>query len=118
MGRHCVRTWSSTQGAVALSSAEAEFYALVDAVLRAQWLLSVLSELGVSTISPVAEVFTDSAAAKSFVSKRGLGKMRRIELRELKLQKEVGEGMVIVRKVSGDRNPADAMTKFLSQTQL
>ena len=29
-GSHCWRTWASTQGAVALSSAEAEFYAMVD----------------------------------------------------------------------------------------
>ena len=67
LGKHCLRTWSSTQGAIALSSAEAEFYAMVDAVLRAKWMLSVLSELGVSRVSPVAEVWTDSSAAKSFV---------------------------------------------------
>ena len=107
-----MRTWSSTQSAIALRTAEAEIYALVDAVLRAKWLLSVLSELGVTDVSPVAVVFTDSSAAKSFVSKRGLGRMRHIELRELWLQKEVGEGKVIVRNVSGHRNPADAMTKF------
>ena len=118
MGQHCVRTWSSTQSAIALSSAEAEFYALVDAVLRAKWLLSVLSELGVAKVSPVAQVLTDSAAAKSFVSRRGLGKMRHIELRELWLQKEVGEGKVIVSKMPGAQNPADAMTKFLGRTQL
>ena len=118
IGRHCVRTWSSTQSAIALSSAEAEFYAMVDAVIRAKGMLNLLAELGLSSISPVAEVFTDSSAAKSFVSKRGLGKMRHLELRELWLQKEVGEGRVVVRKVAGDRNPADAMTKFLSRTQL
>ena len=118
LGQHCVRTWSSTQSAIALSSAEAEFYALVDAVLRAKGALGILSELGVSGVSPVAQVFTDSSAAKSFVSKRGLGRMRHIELRELWLQREVGEGRVIVRKVAGDQNPADAMTKFMSRSQL
>ena len=75
-------------------------------------------ELGVSSVSPVAEVFTDSSAAKSFVSKRGLGRMRHLELRELWLQREVGEGKVIVQKIAGDRTPADAMTKFLSVSQL
>ena len=81
-------------------------------------MLSVLSELGVAEVSPVAQVLTDSSAAKSFVSKRGLGKMRHMELRELWLQKEVGEGRVIVRKVPGHQNPADAMTKFLTRLQL
>ena len=117
MGGHCLRTWSSTQSAIALSSAEAEFYALIDAVLRAKWMQRVLEELGVP-VSPIAEAFTDSSAAKSFVSKRGLGRMRHLELRDLWLQREVGEGKVLVRKVAGDRNPADAMTKFLSRSLL
>ena len=108
-----MRTWSSTQGAIALSSAEAEFYALIDAALRAKWAQSVLSELGVP-VSPIAEAWTDSAAAKSFVSRRGLGKMRHLELRDLWLQREVGDGKVVVRKVPGTANPADAMTKFLT----
>ena len=112
LGQHCIRTWSSTQGAIALSSAEAEFYALIDAVLRAKWAQSVLFELGVS-VSPVAEAYTDSSAAKSFVSKRGLGKMRHLELRDLWLQREVGDGKVSVHTVLGTENPADAMTKFL-----
>ena len=118
LGCHCIRTWSSTQSAIALSTAEAEFYALVDAVLRAKGALSILSELGVPVESQVVEVFTDSAAAKSFISKRGLGKMRHLELRELWLQREVGEGKAVVRKVAGARNPADAMTKFLSRAEL
>ena len=45
LGGHCVRTCSSTQGAIALSSTEAEFYALIDAVLRAKWARRVLEEL-------------------------------------------------------------------------
>ena len=111
-GKHCLRTWSSTQGAIALSSAEAEFYALIDAVLRAKWMQTVLRELGVP-VSSVAEACTDSSAARSFVSKRGLGKMRHVELRNLWLQREVGDGQVIISKVPGVQNPADAMTKFL-----
>ena len=111
LGAHCLRTWSSTQGAIALSSAEAELYALIDAVLRAKWAQSVLGELGVP-IAPVAEACTDSSAAKSFVSRRDLGKMRHLDLRDLWLQREVGDGKVIVRKVAGEQNPVDAMTKF------
>ena len=56
---------------------------------------------------------TDSSAAKSFVSRGGLGKMRHIEIRDLWLQKEVLKGMVKVVKVAGEDNPADLMTKFL-----
>ena len=119
LGGHLLRTWSSTQSAIALSSAEAEFYALVDGALRAKWAQTVLSELG-WTESPVAEVaspafelLTDSSAARSFVSRRGLGKMRHLEIRDLWLQREVGQGKVIVSKVLGTENPADTMTKFM-----
>ena len=33
-GKQCSRTWSTTPGAIALSTAEAELYAMVDGVLR------------------------------------------------------------------------------------
>ena len=56
---------------------------------------------------------TDSSAAKSFVSRRGLGKMRHLEIRDLWLQKEVNDGRVKVSKVRGTENPADLMTKIL-----
>ena len=46
-GEHCWRTWSSTQGAMALSSVEAEFYAMVDGVQKAIWAGTVGRELGI-----------------------------------------------------------------------
>ena len=45
-GKHCLRTWSTTQGAIALSTAEAELYAMVDGVLRMKGMKSMLVELG------------------------------------------------------------------------
>ena len=61
---------------------------------------------------------TDSSAAKSFVCRRGLGRMRHLQVRDLWLQKEVREGNVVVRKIPGDQNPADLMTKYLDQRKL
>ena len=46
LGNHCVKTWSTSQGAVALSSAEAEFYAMIEAVIRAKAVSHVMVELG------------------------------------------------------------------------
>ena len=57
---------------------------------------------------------TDSSAAKSFVNRRGLGKMRHLQIRDLWLQDEVEHGRLVVHKVKGDQNPADLMTKVLS----
>ena len=114
MGRHCIKTWSTTQGAVALSSAEAEFYALVEAVLRAKGLITVATELGFTRLRTEVKAATDSSAAKSFLNRRGLGKMKHIEIRDLWLQEDVLKGHVEVMKVLGTENPADLMIKFLS----
>ena len=113
LGGHCVKAWSSTQGAVALSSAEAEFYAMVDAVIRAKWMATVAKEMGMWEVQPSMILDTDSSAAKSFVARRGLGRMRHLEIRDLWLQQEVIKGNIEVRKIPGEDNPADLMTKFL-----
>ncbi len=118
IGRHCIKTWATTQGTVALSSAEAEFYAMVEAVTRAKGLLTLAKELGWRELSLVVHVGTDSNAAKSFVNRRGLGKMRHIEIRDLWLQKEIREGKVEVNKVLGTENPAELMTKILTVKEI
>ena len=41
------KAWSSTQGAVALSSAEAEFYAMIDGAQKGKWMRTVAKEMGV-----------------------------------------------------------------------
>lgn len=46
LGEHCIKIWSTTQGPYALSSAEAEFYAMIEGVTRAKGLLSLAVELG------------------------------------------------------------------------
>eukprot|EP00973_Karenia_brevis_P062590 8702460-Karenia_brevis.AAC.1 len=66
IGCHTIKTWSSTQGAYALSSAEAELYAMVDAVTRAKGLVSLAQEVGFRNLSNVIQLGTDSSAAKSF----------------------------------------------------
>ena len=64
-------------------------------------------------MSNVIQLGTDSSAAKSFVCRRGLGKMKHLEIRDLWLQKEVAMGKLVARKIPGERNPADLMTKVL-----
>ena len=117
-GDHCWKAWSSTQGAVALSSAEAEFYAMVEGTQRAKWAVTVATELGVRLAGNGLVLKTDSEAAKSFVCRRGLGRMRHIEVRELWLQEEVRLGKVVMIKMPGTENPADLMTKFLKKSEV
>ena len=113
LGQHCIKTWSSTQEAYALSSADAELYAMVKAATRAKGLTSLVKELGYANLEQRICLHTDSSAAKSFVSKHALGKMRLVQIRDLLLQREVREGKVLLMKIRGEDNPADLLTKII-----
>ena len=115
LGKHCIKTWSFTQGAVALSSGEAEFYALVEAVLRGKGLLTVAKEVVFVEVTEVVRAATDSSAAKGIVSRTGLGKLRHIEVNELWLQEKVRDKLIVVNKIPGTENLGDALTKHLDR---
>ena len=118
VGNHLIKAWSATQQAYALSSAEAELYAMVEAVTRGKGLVSLATELGFSNLSNVLRLGTDSSAAKSFVSRRGLGRMRHLDIRDLWLQKEIRDGRLEVVKIPGTQNHADLMTKVLKSSEV
>ena len=65
---------------------------MVDGVLRMKGMKSMLVELGLASCDDVIELQVGSAAEKSLISRRGLGKMRHVELRDLWTQRVVGEG--------------------------
>ena len=48
------------------------------------------------------------------MNRRGFGKMRHLDIRDLWLQEEVEKGRLEVGKIRGDQNPADLMTKVLN----
>ena len=91
---------------------------MVEGVAQAKGLGSLCKELGFESLGLAISVHTDSSAAKSFVSRRGLGKMKHLEIRDLWLQKEVNDGKVVVKKVVGTENPADLMTKILTKKEI
>ena len=118
LGLHCIKTWSTYQNAFALSSAEAELYAMVEGVSRGKGLQTLGLELGFIGLQNALGLGTDSSAAKSFVNRRGLGRMRHLQIRDLWLQKEVRDGNLLVDKVAGTKNPADLMTKVLRTDEI
>ena len=56
-------------------------------------------------------IWTDSNAAKAVGPRRGLGKLRHVELKWSWVQDMVKEGRVKLRTVRGDENVADHLTK-------
>jgi len=110
LGQHCLRTWSSTQPSVTLSSGEAEYYGLVKAAGAGIGHQSLMADLDVQL--PV-RAWTDSSAALGIASRSGLGKLRHLETHTLWLREKVRTGAITVRKVKGECNPADIFTKHL-----
>ena len=108
VGQHPLRTWSSTQSVVATSSAEAEHYGMNEGASRGLGLQSMMQELGIEV---KLFLMTDSSAAKSFSSTRGLGRMRHVEVKDLWLQELVQKGRLHMLKINGLVNVADTLTK-------
>ena len=93
-----VKHWSRTQKARALSSGEAEYYAMVTGCAEGLGLQSLAEDLGWKT---EVQLWTDSSAAKAISNRRGLGKLRHVELKWLWVQDVVKEGRVKLRTVKG-----------------
>ena len=111
LGKHMIKSWSSTQATVSLSSGEAEFYGCVKAAGIGLGYKSLLQDLGVDL--PL-RVWTDSTASIGICSRRGLGKLRHIATQHLWIQQRVRDGTFELRKVLGTENPADVFTKHLT----
>jgi hypothetical protein len=108
VGGCCVKAWSSTQATVATSSGEAELYSLVKTASEALGFQALASDLG---ISMELELYVDSTAAQSIASRAGLAKTKHVEVKYLWVQQATRRGLFKVRRVPGEDNPADIMTK-------
>ena len=63
-------------------------------------------------------LLTDSSAAKSFASQRGLGRMRHLAAKGLWIQEEICRSRLKLEKIAGTENPADVLTKFLGRKEV
>ena len=110
-GKHMLKTWSSTQAVIALSSGEAEYYAMLKAASAGLGMVSLAEDLGLRL---GLELETDSTAAKGIAGRKGLGKTKHLAVCFLWLQERVRLGDILVRKVPTAENRADLMTKHLA----
>ncbi len=108
LGRHTIKSWSSTQSSIALSSGEAEFNGVVRGSGIGLGYQSLLRDLGHDL--PV-RVWTDSSAAIGICSRQGLGKLRHLDTHTLWVQQSVRCKRIDLRKIDRDTNPADIFTK-------
>ena len=110
-----VKHWSRTQAMRALSTAEAEYCAVVTGAAEGLGMQSMMADLGVTTH---VRVWTDSNVAEAIASRRVLGKTRHVELRYLWLQDVTKLGRVKMRRIPGEQNLADHLTKGKEEYQI
>ncbi len=65
-----------------------------------------------------AQVNTDSSAAKSISSRRVAGRVRHVEVQELRVQEKVRRGELSIMEVTGEDNVADGLAKHVDRSKL
>ena len=76
-GTHLLKSWSSNQQVIALSSGEAELYAQTKGAAQTLGLISMAAHFGNEV---EGTVYSDSAAALGIATRTGLGKVRHIRV--------------------------------------
>ena len=115
IGSHMLKSWSTTQSVIALSSGEAEYYSMVKGGSVRLGVQALLQEIGVKLDVVIK---CDASAAVGIVVRRGLGKLRHIDLTQLWLQEKVAQKAMKVIKVKTGENRSDALTKYLARQEI
>ena len=102
-----------TQGFIALSSPEAEYYACTVGVAEAKFIQSILLDWGVTA---EIEHFVDNSCAITLGRRIGLGGMRHMETRYLWIQEELRAQRMKLTKVKETENATDVATKHVDAT--
>ena len=87
LGTHVIKSWSTNQAVVALSSGEAEYYGMVKGASQGMGLKAIAVDLGVTYEGPI-QINADASAAIGMASRLGLGKVRHIEVTQLWIQEK------------------------------
>ena len=105
---------SRTQGTIALSSGEAELYAIGQGISETLYVRNLLLEAKFAKTVKI-NVHTDSTAGKAIASRFGTGKKsKHIELRYLYMQELVQRGVLTLRKVGTLFNCSDVLTEYFN----
>ena len=92
-GLHLLRSSSTTQAIVSLSSGEAEFYSAVKAASLSLGMSALYKDMGVQLKAPI-RLRVDSTACIGMAGRKGAGKVRHIHTPTLWLQQAIGKKLI------------------------
>ena len=113
-GGHLLKAWAKTQPTIALSTGEAELIACVKGSSELLGLQSSARDFG---RQEEAKLKVDASAAYSMVHRRGLGKVRHLNVAWLWVQEKAEKGMIAYRKVPRAENVSDVFTRAANPTE-
>ena len=107
-------SWKSTlQPTVALSTTEAEYMAVTEAMKEAIWLQGLLDELGIGLKQ--MEIHCDSQSAIHLAKNQVYhARTKHIDVRYHFVREILEKGRVLLQKIPTAENPADMMTKVVT----
>ncbi|KAL0433193.1 UNVERIFIED_CONTAM: Retrovirus-related Pol polyprotein from transposon TNT 1-94 [Sesamum latifolium] len=107
-------SWRSTlQSTVALSTTEAEYMAITEAVKEAIWLQGLLGELGID--QKHVTIHCDSQSAIQLAKNQVYhARTKHIDVRYHFVREILEEGGVKIQKIRTTENPADMLTKIVT----
>ena len=114
-GSHAVKHWSKTQSTVCLSSGEAELRGIGDGLAQAIGLQSIARDMGLHWR---IDLFTDATAAIGIARRKGMGRIRHLDVTDLWVQEKFNNKLAFLHKVLGAENPADLLTKYTDKAVL
>ena len=111
IGNSVIKCWSKGQHNLAKSSAEAELYAANLGGEQAIGVQTLMRELGHEM---TINIHIDSSAALGVLMRKGIGKIRHLDVADLWMQKALREDKLQLKKIDGVWNDADLLTKPLT----
>ena len=116
LGRHCLKTWSKTQALIAKLSADAELHGVVRGATEVLGMSTLIEDLVGSELQ--IRLHLGATAAKGIIERRGLSKVRHVDVNVLWLQETCARKTIPMNKVPGEENCADLMTKHIGLKSL
>ncbi|KAG9446279.1 hypothetical protein H6P81_012407 [Aristolochia fimbriata] len=109
----CSVSWKATlQHVVALSTTEAEYMAVTEAIKEAIWLQGLFRELSIR--NEVTMIYCDSQSSIHLTKDQmHHERTKHIDVRFYFVRDIVAQGVIVVKKIGTEDNPTDMMTKAL-----
>lgn len=115
LGTRLIKSWSRTQDSVTLSSAEAELVALSELAMEVLGARSMAIEWVIIKQEDSSQLYRDASAALSIAKRQGAGAMRHTNVRSLWLKEKSLHKILQCRKIKGEDNSTDGLTKHVRQ---